>query len=382
MTLYRLPALYMRGGTSKGLFFHEADLPADPALRRALLIRAVGSPDPYGAQMDGMGTGISSTSKVVILRRSTQADCDVDYWFGHVDIQRGTLDESGNCGNLSAAVGPAALLMGLLPAQGDQVDIRIWQQNLQQRIIATVPVQQGWPACEGDFKLDGLAFTGAAIRLAYLDPAGQTSGLFPTGKLQDTLKLPDGSTLEATLLDCSNPLILVRACDLGLNGTELPAELNANASLLGRIELIRASGAVAMGLAKTVEEASVQRPATPKLALLSPSQDYASATGERVLSSQQHLTARIVSMGRFHHAFTGTGSLALAVAALIPGTLAHALSTPNQGSLIRFGHPSGYNEVDATVEYTEGVWQVQQVNMTRTARCLMQGVVWVPLTEG
>ncbi|WP_205882084.1 2-methylaconitate cis-trans isomerase PrpF family protein [Leeia aquatica] len=381
MTLYRLPALYMRGGTSKGLFFNEADLPDDPALRHALLIRAVGSPDPYGAQMDGMGTGISSTSKVVILRRSTQPDCDVDYWFGHVDIQRGTLDESGNCGNLSAAVGPAALLMGLLPAQGEQIDIRIWQQNLGQRIIATVPLQQGWPACEGDFKLDGLAFPGAAIQLAYLDPAGQSAGLFPTGQPLDILHLPDGNTLEATLLDCSNPLILVRAVDLGLNGTELPVEINADAGLLARLETIRASGAVAMGLARTVAEASQLRPATPKLALLSTAQDYASTTGEPVQHEEQHLTARILSMGKLHHAFTGTGSLALAVATLIPGTLAHALSRPVDGGLVRFGHPSGYNEVDATVESVAGQWQVRQVNMTRTARCLMQGVVWVPLEE-
>ena len=378
MPLFRIPAVYMRGGTSKGVFFREEDLPQDPVLRKRLLVRAVGSPDGYGKQIDGLGTGISSTSKVVVLSRSNQPGCDIDYWFGHIDVANGTLDASGNCGNLSAAVGPAAMLLGLLPAESPATTVRIWQVNVSQRIEAVVPVEDGLPAVLGNFRLDGVSFAGAPIQLAFLDPAGD-SALFPTGRLMDRLIVPGQGEIDATLMDCGNPAVFVRAAGLGLTGTELPADINGNAALLARCEAIRAQAAVTMGLAATPEQASRERPATPKLSFVSTPQDYLASDGTPIAAADQHLTARILSFGQLHHAFTGTGSIALAVAARIPGTLPQQLCSPTPTEMVRFGHVAGINDVAVTLEEGAQGWRAVSVDMVRTARCLMQGEVWIPL---
>ncbi|HSN22177.1 MAG TPA: 2-methylaconitate cis-trans isomerase PrpF, partial [Usitatibacter sp.] len=308
MTALRIPAVYMRGGTSKGVFFRAADLPADPARRDAVLLRVVGSPDPYGKQIDGMGAATSSTSKVVILCPSTRPDCDVDYLFGQVAIDRPLIDWSGNCGNLTAAVGPFALAEGWIDAPRDGLAaVRIWQANIAKRIVAHVPVRGGDVVEEGPFVLDGVAFPAAEIRLEFLDPGGageegeSAGAMLPTGRVADVLDVPGAGRVEATLITAGNPTVFVEAATLGLEGSELQAEVNGNRELLARCEAIRAYAAVAMGLAASAREASEKRLHTPKIAFVSRPRAYTASSGKPVALRDIDITVRMLSMGQLHH---------------------------------------------------------------------------------
>ncbi|MFC4161213.1 2-methylaconitate cis-trans isomerase PrpF family protein [Chitinimonas lacunae] len=382
MPLFRIPAVSMRGGTSKGVFFRGDDLPQDPALVNRLLARVVGSPDPYGRQIDGLGTGVSSTSKVVIVSRSEQPDCDVDYLFGHVDIASGTIDWSGNCGNLSAAVAPFAVLSGLVPAPEDgPLTLRIWQANTEKAIVAQLEIEDGLPRQDGDFRLDGVPFSGSPVQLDFLDPAGGVAGkLFPTGQPVDRLEVPGIGALEVTLIDAGNPLVLARAADLGLTGLETPNELNRNPTLLAGLEAVRSYAAVAMGLAESPLEASLERPSVPKLAWVAPPQDYRASDGEIVPAAAIDCVARIVSMGKLHHAFTGTGTIGLAAAAALPGTIAsEVLGEPITDRPLRFGHPSGINDIEVSIRKRGRQVSLQSARLVRSARVLMNGEVWVSL---
>jgi probable AcnD-accessory protein PrpF len=387
-TSLRIPAVYMRGGTSKGVFFLAHDLPADPAARDAILLRVIGSPDPYGQQIDGLGGATSSTSKVVILAPSTRPGCDVDYWFGAVAVGQPVIDWSGNCGNLSAAVGPMAISAGLVPhAPADGwATVRIWQANIQRQIVAHVPMRGGEVQEDGDFVLDGVAFPAAEIRLEFLDPAadegdagGVGGAIFPTGQRVEWLSVPGLGRIEVTLMNAGNPTIFVHAQSLGLLGSERQADINPRPELLALAETVRAHGAVAMGLCATPDEATASRPHTPKLAFIAAPADYSAADGRRVSAGQIDLLARIFSMGKLHHAMTGTGAVAIAAAAAIPGTLVSRLAPIGADGRVRFGHPSGVLSVGAEAcESPNGQWAVTKVLMSRSARRLMEGWVRVP----
>jgi len=371
----------MRGGTSKGVFFREDWLPADKALRDRLLLRVIGSPDPYGQQIDGMGGATSSTSKVVIVGPSSQSDCDVDYRFGQVAIDRPVVDWSGNCGNLTSAVGPFAIAQGLVDAPRDGIaTVRIWQANINARIVAHVPMRDGAVVEEGDFELDGVTFPAAEVKIEFLDPSGEgddDGGMFPTGNASDLLDVPGVGPVELTMINAGNPAIFVDAATLGLNGNELQADVNGNAGLLKKAEAIRSSAAVRMGLARSAEEATTLRPHTPKLAFVAKPLGYVSSSGKAIDTSSIDINARIFSMGKLHHAMTGTGAVAIAVAAAIPGTLVNRLVSTAAGS-VRFGHPSGSLQVGAEAQQTDGVWTVTKAVMSRSARRLMEGSVLVP----
>lgn len=384
MRQLRIPAVYMRGGTSKGVFFIAGDLPADPAQRDRTLLRVIGSPDRYGKHIDGMGGATSSTSKVVILSKSARPDCDVDYLFGQVAIDQPVVDWSGNCGNLSAAVGPFAISSGLVQAPTDgTATVRIWQANIAKKIISHVQMAGGEVLESGDFELDGVAFPAAEIRLEFLDPAadeegGATGAMFPTGRQIDTLDVPILGRIEATLINAGNPTIFVEAASLGLRGTELQGAVNGNKELLALAEAVRSYGAVAMGLVKTPEEATAKRPHTPKLAFVARPADYVASDGKLVQAQSVDLLARIFSMGQLHHAMTGTGAVAIAAAASIPGTIVHRLALGGTDGRVRFGHPSGSLAVGAeAVEQADG-WTVSKVVMSRSARRLMEGWVRIP----
>lgn len=382
-----LPACFMRGGTSKGLFFEPGDVPAEPALRDAVLLRAIGSPDPYAKQIDGMGAATSSTSKVVLVGRSSRPDCDVDYLFGAVSIARPLIDWSGNCGNLSAAVGPFALLRGLvdqIPRDGTAV-VRIWQANLGKRITARIPVAAGRSIEDGDFRLDGVAFGGAEIQLEFHHPAGGAAQpLLPTGQACETWQVPGVGAVEVSCIDAGNATILIRADRLGLSGTELPAELNQRVGLLAACEAIRAYAAVRMKLAASAEQATAQRPATPKIALLAAPVRHVCSDGRTLEAEDVDLVVRMLSMGALHHALPGTGVIALAAAAAMPGTLAHRLARPRAPAVdtgahsIRLGHPSGRISASAQLRRDGSDWIVDAVTLSRSARCLMRGEVLVP----
>jgi len=382
MATLRIPAVYMRGGTSKGVFFNAADLPPPGPARDRLLLRVIGSPDRFRNHIDGMGGATSSTSKVVLLSPSTRADCDIDYLFGQVAIDRAVVDWSGNCGNLSAAVGPCAIGMGLMtaPPEGHCV-VRIWQANIGRRILAHVPMHHGEVMEQGAFELDAVAFPGAEIRLDFLDP-GQGGRTFPTGSVVDALDVPGVGRVEATLIDAGNPTVFVNAAALGLQGIELPAVVDADAALLERAERVRAQAAVAMGLAASAAEATSSRPHTPKLACVSPSADYATSSGAVVTAASVDVVVRIFSMGRLHHAVTGTGAVALAAAAAVPGTVvARAVRAPAAGpdTPLRIGHPAGSLRIAAQARCgDDGAWAVTRVTMSRSARRLMAGWVFVP----
>jgi 2-methylaconitate isomerase len=380
----KIRAVYMRGGTSKGVFFRPEWLPADAALRDRILLRVIGSPDPYGQHIDGMGGATSSTSKVVIVGPSSRADCDVDYRFGQVAIDKPIVDWSGNCGNLTAAVGPFAIAQGLVDAPRDGIaTVRIWQANIHAKIIAHVPMRDGEVIEEGDFELDGVTFPAAEIRIEFLDPAGDAdpdapdTGMFPTGNALDTLDVPGIGPLEMTMINAGNPAIFIDAAALGLTGTELQRDVNGNAALLDKAETIRAHAAVRMGLARTADEATTQRPHTPKLAFVSPPASYVASSGKRVDAATLDLNARIFSMGKLHHAMTGTGAIAIAVAAAIPGTIVNRLA-PHASGNVRFGHASGSLAVGAEAAQNDGNWTVTKVVMSRSARRLMEGFVLVP----
>jgi probable AcnD-accessory protein PrpF len=384
MRQLRIPAVYMRGGTSKGVFFLAGDLPSDEQTRDRILLRVIGSPDPYGKQIDGMGGATSSTSKVVILSKSTRPDCDVDYLFGQVAIDAPVIDWSGNCGNLSAAVGPVAISAGLLDAPPDGMAVvRIWQANIGKKIIAHVPVQSGEVLESGSFQLDGVAFPAAEVKLEFLDPAGEAGepgapALFPTGREIDLLEVPRLGTLEATLINAGNPTIFVDAGSLGLTGTELQQHVNERKDLLELAEAVRAHGAVAMSLSASAAEATAKRPHTPKVAFVAKAAGYTASDGRRIAPDSIDLLARILSMGKLHHAMTGTGAVALAAAAAIPGTVVHRIAPLSAEGSVRFGHPSGTLKVGAEALRQEGQWVIRKVIMSRSARRLMEGWVRVP----
>ncbi|MEG1770951.1 MAG: 2-methylaconitate cis-trans isomerase PrpF [Comamonas sp.] len=379
-------ATYMRGGSSKGVFFEAGDLPADAALRDALLMRVIGSPDPYGKQTDGMGAATSSTSKVVLVSRSTRADCDVDYLFGQVDIEQPRIDWTGNCGNLTTAVGPFAIARGLVDAPADGVAVvRIWQANIGKVIVAHVPMAGGTVQELGDFELDGVAFPAAQVRLDFLAPGGDGSSaeesLLPTGRVVDVLNVEGVGRFDVTYINAGNPTIFLRAGDLGLTGKELQPDVNGDAALLARIEAVRAAGAVAMGLATSAAQATATRPGTPKLAWVAPPADYVASSGKAVPAQALDLLVRIVSMGKLHHAITGTGAVAVGAAAAVEGSIVAQALRPGvaAGQDVRMGHTSGVLAVGAKAEHRpERGWVIGQVSLSRSARRLMEGVVLVP----
>lgn len=385
----KIPATYLRGGTSKGVFFHLRDLPAaaqqpGPA-RDALLLRVLGSPDPYGKQIDGLGNASSSTSKAVILSRGTQPGHDVDYLFGQVSIDRPFVDWSGNCGNLSAAVGPCAIHMGLvdparIPLNGS-VTVRIWQANIGKTIVAHVPIRNGQVQETGDFTLDGVAFPAAEVALEFIAPAAEGGAMFPTGNVVDRLDVPGIGSFQATLINAGIPTIFLNARDIGYTGTELQGDINGDAAALARFEAIRAHGAVKMGLIQNVAEAA-QRQHTPKIAFVAPPTGYTTSSGQRIEAGDIDLLVRALSMGQLHHAMMGTAAVAIGTAAAIPGTLVHLAAGGGARSAVpgsvRFGHPSGTLRVGAEAAQVGGQWQVTKALMSRSARILMEGFVRVP----
>jgi len=385
----KVPATYMRGGTSKGVFFALDDLPESARVpgpaRDALLLRVIGSPDPYGKQIDGMGGATSSTSKTVILSRSTRADHDVDYLFGQVSIDKPFVDWSGNCGNLSAAVGPFAIRNGLVdparvPRDGIAV-IRIWQANIGKTIIAHVPVTAGDVQETGDFELDGVTFPAAEVRLDFLDPAeeGEGGSMFPTGRLVDALEVPGVGTFEATMINAGIPTIFLNAAALGYQGTELQDDINGDPAALARFETIRAHGALRMGLIGKLEEAA-GRQHTPKVAFVAKPSDYVASSGKRIAAGDVDLLVRALSMGKLHHAMMGTASVAIAVAAAVPGTVVNLAAGGGERETVCFGHPSGTLRVGAQATLVDGAWAVSKAIMSRSARVLMQGWVHVPFS--
>ncbi len=385
----RIPATYMRGGTSKGVFFRLQDLPEvaqqpGPA-RDALLLRVIGSPDPYAKQIDGMGGATSSTSKTVILAKSSKQDHDVDYLFGQVAIDKAFVDWSGNCGNLSAAVGAFAISSGLVDAAKINANgittVRIWQANIGKTIIAHVPMTNGQVQESGDFELDGVTFPAAEVQLEFLDPAADDDGsggsMFPTGNVVDTLEVPGIGSFAATMINAGIPTIFVNAVDIGYTGTELQDAINGDAKALAMFETIRAYGAVKMGLIADIAEAST-RQHTPKIAFIAKPLDYQASSGKSVAATDIDLLVRALSMGKLHHAMMGTAAVAIGTAAAIPGTLVNLAAGGVARDAVRFGHPSGTLRVGAKAEQIDGDWIVTKAIMSRSARVLMDGNVRVP----
>ena len=385
----RIPATYMRGGTSKGVFFRLQDLPEaarEPgAARDALLMRVIGSPDPYGKHTDGMGGATSSTSKCVIVSPSTRPGHDVDYLYGQVAIDTAFVDWSGNCGNLSTAVGPFAIASGFIDAarlpRDGVVAVRVWQANIGKTIVVHVPVRDGEVQETGDFELDGVTFPAAEIVLEFLDPAdegeGEGGATLPTGNVVDRLDVPGVGELEVSLVNAGIPTVFVNAADLGYRGTELQGAINGDPLALARLESIRAHAAVRMGLIADTSLAS-GRQHTPKLAFVAPPADYLASSGRTVAAAEIDLLVRAMSMGKLHHAMMGTAAVAIATAAAIPGTLVNRAAGGGQRESIRFGHPSGTLQVGAQAEQVSGQWVVRKAVMSRSARVLMEGWVRVP----
>jgi hypothetical protein len=379
----------MRGGTSKGVFFHLQDLPQSaqtpgPA-RDKLLLRVIGSPDPYGKQIDGMGGATSSTSKTVILSKSTKADHDVDYLFGQVSIDQAFVDWSGNCGNLSAAVGPFAISHGLIDASRVPRDgiavVRIWQANIGKTIIAHVPMTNGAVQETGDFELDGVTFPAAEVQLEFMDPAADEDGaggaMFPTGQLVDDLDVPGVGVLKATMINAGIPTVFVNADAIGYTGTELQDAINGDAKALAIFETIRAYGALRMGLIKSLDEAA-SRQHTPKVAFVAKPASYQASSGKKVEAGSIDLLVRALSMGKLHHAMMGTAAVAIGTAAAIPGTLVNTAAGGGAREAVRFGHPSGTLRVGAQATEVNGEWRVTKAIMSRSARVLMEGWVRIP----
>ena len=384
----RIPATYMRGGTSKGVFFRLQDLPercqVPGEARDNLFMRVIGSPDPYSAHIDGMGGATSSTSKCVILSKSSQPEHDVDYLYGQVSIDSAFVDWSGNCGNLSTAAGAFAIHAGLvdparIPDNGICV-VRIWQANIQKTIIAHVPITNGEVQETGDFELDGVTFPAAEIVLEFLDPSddGEEGGsMFPTGNLVDDLDVPGVGTFKATMITAGIPTVFVNAEDIGYTGTELREDINSDPAQLARFEQIRVAGALRMGLIKTPEEAA-KRQHTPKIAFVSPPKTYQASSGKQIEASDVDLLVRALSMGKLHHAMMGTCAVAIGTAAAIPGTLVNLAAGGGEREAVRFGHPSGSLRVGAEAKQVDGQWVVTKAIMSRSARILMEGNVRVP----
>lgn len=375
----KIPATYMRGGTSKGVFFRDTDLPTDTAERDALLLRITGSPDPYGKQIDGMGGATSSTSKVNIISVSDHQDCDVDYLFGEVAVETPVIDYSGSCGNLIPAVGVFAITAGLVevPADGMAV-VRIWQANVGKKMAVHIPMQGGQPVELGDFTLDGVTFPASKLRVDFIDPAADDEGgLFPTGQLIETVDVPGVGAIEVTMINAGNPHIIMSPAHLGITGSELPDDLNKDKELLEKCEQIRSYCTVLMGLAKTAREATELRPHTPKLAFVADPAPYVSSSGKKIAAEDCDMSARILSMGKVHHAMTGTGGVGLTVAASIEGTMVQQVTKDAalEGRTLRIGQPSGIMAVAATTTLERDCWKVEKVSMDRCARRLMEG--WV-----
>ena len=384
----RIPATYMRGGTSKGVFFRLEDLPSDAqvpgAARDALLMRVIGSPDPYGKQTDGMGGATSSTSKCVIISKATVPDHDVDYLYGQVSIDSAFVDWSGNCGNLSSAVGPFAIANGLVDAARVPRDgictVRIWQANIGKTIIAHVPMTNGQVQETGDFELDGVAFPAAEIVLEFIDPSdddGDGGSMFPTGNVVDALDVPGIGTLQATMINAGIPTIFINAAEIGYDGSELQPAINEDKAALAKLEAIRVAGALRMGLIRTPEEAA-KRQHTPKVAFVAPAKNYVASSGKAIAADDIDLNVRALSMGKLHHAMMGTASVAIATAAAVPGTLVNLAAGGGTREAVRFGHPSGTLRVGAEALLRDGQWTVTKAVMSRSARVLMDGAVRVP----
>ncbi|MFQ6277959.1 2-methylaconitate cis-trans isomerase PrpF [Acinetobacter johnsonii] len=384
----KIPATYMRGGTSKGVFFKLDDLPeaAQQAgrVRDQLLLRVIGSPDPYAKQIDGMGGATSSTSKTVILAKSQQPEHDVDYLFGQVSIDQPFVDWSGNCGNLTAAVGSFAISNGLVDAtripENGICTVRIWQVNIQKTIIAHVPITQGQVQETGDFELDGVTFPAAEVQIEFLDPAddGEDGGaMFPTGNLVDTLEVPEIGRFQATFINAGIPTIFLNAEDIGYTGSELQDAINGDVKALARFETIRAYGAKQMGLIQDISEAA-SRQHTPKIAFVSKPKQYVSSSGKTITEQDTDLLVRALSMGKLHHAMMGTAAVAIGTAAAIPGTLVNLVAGGGAREAVRFGHPSGTLRVGAQAIQEKGQWVVKKAVMSRSARVLMEGWVHIP----
>ncbi len=381
----KIPAVYYRGGTSKGVFFKRTDLPEAAqqpgAARDNILLRVLGSPDPYGKQIDGLGNASSSTSKAVILDKSSQPDHDVDYLFGQVSIDKPFVDWSGNCGNLTAAVGAFAISQGLVDKakipQNGICTVRIWQKNISKTIVAHIPVSNGEVQETGDFELDGVTFPAAEVQIEFLDPADGEGDMFPTGNVVDEFEVPGVGKLQATFINSGIPTIFVRADAIGYRGTELQDDINNDTAALEKLEKIRAYGAVRMGLIKDIAEAAT-RQHTPKVAWVAPPQDYTSSSGKAIGTADIDLLVRAMSMGKLHHAMMGTASVAIATAAAIPGTLVNEAAGGGERSEVRFGHPSGTLRVGAAAKQENGKWTATKASMGRSARVIMEGWVRVP----
>ncbi|WP_296058381.1 2-methylaconitate cis-trans isomerase PrpF [uncultured Amphritea sp.] len=382
----KIPATYIRGGTSKGVFFRRQDLPEaaqQPGeARDKILLRVIGSPDPYGQQIDGMGGATSSTSKTVILDKSEQPDHDVDYLFGQVAINKAFVDWSGNCGNLTAAVGAFAISNGLVDAdripENGICTVRIWQKNIQKTIIAHVPMTNGQVQETGDFELDGVTFPAAEVVIEFMDPADGEGSMFPTGNLVDDLEVPGIGTFKATMINAGIPTIFLNAADIGYTGTELQKDINSDAAALERFETIRAYGAVKMGLISDISEA-VARQHTPKVAFVAPATAYVSSSGKQISADDIDVCVRALSMGKLHHAMMGTASVAIATAAAVPGSLVNLAAGGVERDSVTFGHPSGTLRVGAAAEQqTNGDWTATKAVMSRSARVLMEGLVRIP----
>ena len=384
----KIPATYMRGGTSKGVFFKLSDLPKEAqqagTIRDQILLRVIGSPDPYGKQIDGMGAATSSTSKTVILAKSDKPNHDVDYLFGQVSIDSAFVDWSGNCGNLTAAVGAFAITNGLvdqrkIPENGI-CTVNIWQANIQKSIIAHVPITNGQVQETGDFELDGVTFPAAEVQIEFLDPAddGEDGGaMFPTGNLVDILTVPEVGEFQATFINAGIPTIFLNAEDIGYEGTELQEVINSDATALARFEKIRAYGAKQMGLIQDISEAQ-KRQHTPKIAFVSKPKAYVSSSGKTIAEQDADLLVRALSMGKLHHAMMGTAAVAIGTAAAIPGTLVNIAAGGGEREAVRFGHPSGTLRVGAQAVLENGQWAVKKAVMSRSARVLMEGWVRIP----
>ncbi|MCZ2720510.1 2-methylaconitate cis-trans isomerase PrpF [Marinomonas sp. 15G1-11] len=387
----KIPATYMRGGTSKGVFFKLEDLPAAAqvagAARDAILMRVIGSPDPYGKQIDGMGAATSSTSKTVIIANSSRAGHDVDYLFGQVSIDKAFVDWSGNCGNLSAAIGPFAVANGYIDAsripENGVVEVRIWQANIEKTIISYVPIIHGEVQELGDFELDGVTFPAAEIKLEFLNPAddGEEGGsMFPTGNVVDTLYVPEIGDLHVTMINAGIPTIFINAEAIGYHGAELQDDINNDEKALAMFESIRAHGAIKMGLIQTLDEAKT-RQHTPKVAFVSPAKSYVSSSGKAIETENIDLLVRALSMGKLHHAMMGTAAVAIGSAAAIPGTLVNLAAGGGDREMVEFGHPSGTLKVGAKAIKENGNWVIEKAIMSRSARVLMEGWVKIPPPE-
>ncbi|HAV1412535.1 2-methylaconitate cis-trans isomerase PrpF [Vibrio parahaemolyticus] len=385
MSQIKVPATYMRGGTSKGVFFNLEDLPQEAqvagAARDKFLLRVIGSPDPYAKQIDGMGGATSSTSKTVIVSRSSRDDHDVDYLFGQVSIDKPFVDWSGNCGNLSAAIGPFAIHAGLIPQdrlpENGIVTVRVWQVNISKTILVHVPIVNGFVQETGEFELDGVTFPAAEIQVDFVDPADGEGSMFPTGNLVDDLVVPDVGTFNATFINAGIPTIFIDAESIGYQGTELQDDINNDDAALAMFESIRAHGALKMGLISELEEAQT-RQHTPKVAFISKPKSYQSSSGKAVNESEIDVLVRALSMGKLHHAMMGTAAVAIASAACVPGTLVNLAAGGGEKESVTFGHPSGTLKVGAQAKQTEQGWVVQKAIMSRSARILMEGFVRVP----